>query len=46
MLRNLELMLISCLCGASFIGTEADFDQHLEMDCPVFEAARDDLARR
>lgn len=35
----IEIRLFRCICGAAFIGTEANYDQHLQSDCPVFAEA-------
>lgn len=43
---NKELRMYTCFCGAALVGTDADYSQHLEVECPVYAEAREKLAAR
>lgn len=41
-----DIAMFLCMCGASFVGTEADYDQHLELYCPVYAQALKTLRKK
>lgn len=43
--RDREDEFYNCLCGAKFIGKNADYDKHLEWDCSVFHRALKNLSK-
>lgn len=40
-----DLKMFYCLCGARLVGVEADYEQHLETECPVYSYAHRLLSR-
>lgn len=38
--------LINCLCGATFLGNENNFNMHLELECPVYALAIEILDKK
>lgn len=35
--RDVMNEFYTCPCGAKFIGKNKDFDNHLQIDCPIFK---------